>query len=777
MRLLWREWRSGEWLVVFIALLLAVTAITALHFYVDRLMRGLDQQSATILGGNLVVSSATPIADTWKQKAKSLNLRTAEMWVYPSMASVNDKLQLVNLQAVSEHYPLLNHCHPERSEGSCTDQDAYPSSQTVWVEPRLLPLLSIKINDAITIGSANFVIKKLLTGELAAPNTGWMIAPRVLMRLSDVPATRTVLPGSRVDYRLLLAGDDNQIQQFRSFVTPQLQPGQRLLDIHDQQFVLRNILGRADDYLQLVLLVCLMMSGVAIALSIQQYLRRHYSHVALWRCLGAREKQITQIFVWQLMVMAFLSGVIGIALGFGMQAVLANLFVAYLHFDLPAAGIEPIALGFVISTLLLFAFAYPVVSVLPRTSPLYLWRNEIVASDSRRYVYFIGLLAMSFVLVYWMMNFSLLTLYFIDILIISVCVLYLLSLFLLKMIRDGLSHTSGTVRRGLSQLVQHPHSVGIQFVGFTLIITLLMVLGSVRTDIISRWNSSLPQTTPNYFAINIAPDEVNQLQQVFQQQHVPIEGVYPMARGRLIALNGKPIMEAVPEAARGHNALHRELNLSWMWQYPSDNKIMSGATWGEQDKGKAWVSAENSLKDDLHLRLGDQLTFQIGDQTVSAVIVNFRSVDWASFHPNFYMIFPPGLFDHFPATYITSFHLATTQTNLLNQLVQQFPNITIIDVADLLKQVQDIVGKISSAIQYLFLFALGAGILIFTTSLQASLDERQQTYYLLRVLGASKRYIHKSILVEFGCLALIIALVSFVLAKSITFLLLHYVFP
>jgi putative ABC transport system permease protein len=298
----------------------------------------------------------------------------------------------------------------------------------------------------------------------------------------------------------------------------------------------------------------------------------------------------------------------------------------------------------------------------------------------------------------------------------------------------------------------------------------------VRGNILNDWRRSLSPQTPNYFAFNIAPDDISRLKQLFSQNKVTIEGLYPMVRGRLIALNKKPVMSAVPVSQLGHNALHRDLNLSWMWQYPSDNKIVSGQAWTTTDAGKPLVSVENKLAQDLQFHLGDELTFQIGDQQLSAKIANLRSVEWGSFHPNFFMIFPPGLMKGLPATYITSFYLSASQASVLDQLVQLLPNITVIDVASLLQQIQGLVSKIALAMQYIFIFALGAGVLIFITCLQASMDERRQTYRLLRVLGAGKKYIRTSVMVEFGCLALLVLMSSVLLGYLGASIIEQYIF-
>jgi putative ABC transport system permease protein len=742
-RFLWREWRAGEWFVVIIALLLAITATTAIHFYTDRLSRGLDQQSARFLGGDLAVSSPNPIPVLWQQHAQALQLRITQVWSYPSVVTANNQLQLVNLQAVGDEYPLIG------------EHEMHPAPGSVWVEPRLLPLLAASLNSQLMLGAATMRISKLLTADVDLLNTGLAIAPRLMMRLADVPQTRTVLPGSRIDYRLLVAGEKYQLDQFRRWLTPQLSSSQRLLDIGSQQASLRKVLQRAQDYMQLVLLGCLMMSGVAIALSIQQYMRRHYMQVALWRCLGGKQAQIRAIIFWQLTIIALISGVLAVSLGYLAQSVFATLFKDFLQFPLPATGPTPALLGLLTSVLLLFAFAMPAVWELPRTSPLHIWRNAALKS-MRKKSYLLLAFLMCALFIEYSMNFSLLTLYFLAMVLVSIGALYGLSLFLLWLARRSLAVSEGSVHRGLSQLIQYADSVSLQFIGFNLILIALAVLGGVRTYLINDWRQTLPVTTPNYFAFNIAPTDLDNLKGFFQRQHITIAGLYPMIRGRLVSLNQQPVMEAVPASARDNNALHRELNLSFMWDFPADNKIVSGQPWRQQDAGKALVSVEEKLGNDLHLKLGDQLTFQIGDSKISAVIANFRSLDWSSFHPNFFMIFPPGLLHDYPVTYITSFHLPAAQVPLLNQLIQTFPNITVIDVASLLQQMQDLVGKITLAMQYLFLFALGDGVLIFLTCIQASLDERRQTNRLLRILGASRRYIRNSLLVEFTALGIAI---------------------
>lgn len=762
-RFLRRELWSGEWFVIFIALFIAVSATTALHFYTERLTRGIEQQGAKVLGGNLVVSSSTPLPIYFSEKARSLHLQTAEVWSYPSMISVKNQLQLINVQAVSENYPLLG------------PASGRPEKNTIWIDPRLFSLLGVNVKDSASIGSASFQITRAADATMYA--TGWLIAPRVIMRLEDVPKTRTVIPGSRVDYRLLIAGNKNAVQQFRAWVTPELQLGQRLLDIYNQQSGLNNVIEQTEHYLQLALLVCLMMTGTAIAFSVQLYLKKQYATVALWRCFGATEQQIVQVFLWRLLIVAFVSGLMGILAGYFLQALFVNLFKSYLPLLLPPIDYQPIFLGFSTGGFLLFVFAYPLLSEFPRTSPLYLWRDKVNINVKRDAGFFVIACACFLGFFYWFMDFSLLVLFFLNAFIVSIGFMYLISLLVLKLLKRFLRKTKGAFRQGLSQLVHHPERVSLQITAFTLILMGLFLLDKVQSNLIGHWQETLPTGTPNYFVINIAPTDIGTFNQFLQSHQVNPQPLYPLVRGRLVALNGKPILTAIPVNARGNNALHRELNLSYMWEFPADNKIVAGDEWSEEDdKGKALVSVEKKLADNLGLKLGDQLTFSMGETTVSATIASIRTLEWTSFHPNFFMIFTPGVLDNLPTTYMTSIYLSADQTGLLNQLVQNFPNVTVIDVASLLQQIQVLVNKVSSAMQYLFFFALAIGVLILWIAFQASLDERQVTYRLFRVLGASNRYIRITLCMEFLTMFGVILVLSYVLAESTGFIILSKFF-
>lgn len=762
LKLYWRDLRAGQWTIVILTLILATSATISMNSLIERLSLGFDKQRAQFLGGDFMISSPSPIPIAWKTKAQELRLRTAEAWVYPSVVSANNHLQLANIQAISTDYPLLS------------DKPINPNANSIWVEERLLSLLSINQNDLIRIGAAAFPISKLLSVNDVKLYTGIGFAPRIIIRIGDANYTKTILPGSRIDYRLFIAGDKSNLNSFKDWINSKLTPGQTLTDAHTEKNGLENIITTTESYFQLLLLLCLMLGGIGIALSIYQYMRSHFSYIALWRCIGATKLQIIMILMFQLIFTAFIAGVIGVVLGYLLQNYFIYLFQDTIQIVLPPTGGFPILFGLSTSLLLLFIFSYSLCSQLPKASPLVLWRNElkphILLPDFYILISLIFLLSLG----YWYLHFANIVLYFSAILTILIAAMFIFFGLLLNSLRILLRFFDGTIRRGISEITHHVKSVSMQLVGFSLIWIALIVLSWIRSDIIAHWQESFSPNTPNYFAFNLSANDRETVRNLLSQNHIPVEPIYPMVRGRLISLNGKPILSVVPAEAEKNNALHRELNISSMMIYPSDNKITEGEQWTARDQQKALISIEEKLAHDLNIHLGDQLQFQIGDQQVTGTVSNMRSLQWSSFHPNFFIIFPPGILDRYPTTYITSFHLFENQSTLLNQLESIVPNATILDIKAVLSQIQEIINKIAFAIQYLFIYSLLLGILIFVTSIQSSKDERRQTYSLLRILGASNQYIRRSQIAEWLVLLILLISVALVGSVLIIYLIEHY---
>jgi putative ABC transport system permease protein len=295
-----------------------------------------------------------------------------------------------------------------------------------------------------------------------------------------------------------------------------------------------------------------------------------------------------------------------------------------------------------------------------------------------------------------------------------------------------------------------------------------MVLSfTVRTDLIDNWQKQLPDNAPNHFALNIFHEQQAAFKQDMQAQGITHSQFYPVVKGRLVEINHTPVQQVVSKDSQGESATHRELSLTFTQQLPEDNKITEGAWW--QTEKPEQVSVEQKLADSLKIKLHDQLTFTVGSQQIKAEVTSFRSLDWDTMRPNFYMVFSPGTLDAFPSTLITSFYLPETQKNVLNTLVKRYPAITILEVDLIVKQFKTILVQLTQAINFLLYFSLLAGFTVLFAAVYTTLDDRIQEGAILRTLGAKRAFLTKIHVLEFGLLGFMAGLLTVVVSEAIIY--------
>lgn len=751
LKLLIREGRAGELRILLAALIIAVASLTAINVYIEKVNKGLSSQAAELLGGNLILTSTTLLPKQWQQYAQQLQLKTSIQTLFQTVALAGDRLQLIDVKAVDSNYPLYGTVKIIPA----FKQIKIPAENTIWVDANILKLLNVKLNDKVTIGIAKFAITSAIDYEPDAQGNWFTIAPRVLMNRADLAKTKIIQPGSRVTYRLALKGDTSAINQFASWITPQLNANQKLSTAESVRPELNTNIQKINQYLNLAIIICVLLTGIAIAVCSRYYIQRHFNTSALLRCFGLPQHQILYIYLTQLLILSLLASAIGCLLGYLLQFILINLMSTWIKFNLSSIGVKPFAFSMIAGVIILLGFAIPQFLVLKNVSPLQLLRQEILPkSPSSVFSLGIAIVAIT-ILLRWITQDTYLTLLLLCGFAFVIAALYACAYGLIKGVRLLSDHTLMPWRHGLANLARRAQSNTVQLIAFGLVIMVMLLIMLIRNDLINTWRAQLPANAPNYFAINIQPEEVPSVNRLLKQFGINDSVIYPMVRGRLIALNKIPIKQAVPAEASNNNALNRELNLTWTMQLPIDNHIVTGSWWQQTDKGSFLVSMEAKLAQDLGIKLKDELTFQIGEQIVNAKVHSLRTVNWDSLHPNFFMIFPVGILDNLPATYITSFYVAPNRHDLLIKIVQQFPNLTIIDIAALVQQIRNIMDRLIIVVQYLLIFILLGGISVLYAALKSNANERLYESALLRTLGASRKYINTALTIEFVTLGLL----------------------
>ncbi len=777
LRALRRDWRSGELRILVAALVIAVASITTVGFFTDRVQQVMRAQGNELLGADLVLASSDPLDAKYAARAAENNLRTARTLSFRSAALAGERMQLVEVKAVSASYPLRGALRVSpRAFVRDFETRSVPARGEVWVGVRLLQSLDVQIAGAIRLGEAAFTITRVLSYEPDRAGDLFNIAPRVLMNIEDVPATQLIQPGSRVRHRLLLAGERDDVQVFRTWLRPRLATRERLLTLEEGRPQLRRALEKARQYLGLAALASVLLAGVAVAMAARRFARRHLDTAAIMRCLGATQGIIIKLFAWEMAWLALAASLGGAALGYAAQAVLARLLSGMVAGALPMPSVTPALIGVPMGVIVLIGFALPPLLALRHVSPLRVLRRDMgFIAPSNLAVYGVALAAMTALMAWQVRDLRLLA-YVLGGVMVTLVLLGAVAYFLVR-IMNGLRGRVGVAWRfGLANIARRGRASTAQIVAFGLGIMVLLLLSIVRGDLLEGWRRTIPEQAPNQFLINIQPDQVAGLRVFLGKRGVTAPDLYPMVRARLLAVNGRAVTAAVFAQPHGRRHALREFNLSWAARLQGDNRVIAGRWWRAEDSGRPFISLEKGLAEDLGIGLGDMLTFDVAGARLEVSVTNLRTVEWDSFNVNFFTVLPPGLLDDYPTTYITSFYLAPQRKDMLAELVRRFPNVTVIDVAALMTKVRFIMDRVILAVEYVFAFTVLAGLAVLFAAIQTTQDERRYEGAVLRTLGARRGQLLRSLLAEFATLGMLAGVLAGLTATVLGYVLAEYVF-
>lgn len=775
LRLLARESRAGELTLMFLALVVAVAAVTTVSFFTDRVRQALTTQANQLLAADLVLISDHPIPASFEVQAIASGLSSARTLAFPSMVIQGERNQLAEVKGVSIGYPLRGELNLSRALfGPNEAARSGPQQGTAWADARLMQALGLKTGEVIELGQARLTLAAVIVKEPDRAGDFFNIAPRLMVHADDIAATSLIQPGSRVGYRLLIAGEDKALNVYRKWAETRLARGERIEGVSDARPEIRSALERAGRYLGLAALVSAILAAVAVALASRQFVSRHLDSCAVLRCLGASQAAIFRLYLIQFVILGLAASALGSLIGFGGQAGLAEFMRGRIVNDLPAPSLWPIAEGLGVGLLLLLAFGLPPLMRLKSVPTLRVLRRELGMPKQLGWAsYGLGALAVAGVLVYRAGEIKL-GLYVLAGLLGVVLAGLLLGGLLLRAIAAMRSRARGVWFYGLANVGRRRASSLTQILGFALGLMALLLLTLVRGDLLASWQSSLPPDAPNRFVINIQPDQLPRLEQFFRAEKLDSPLLYPMVRGRLVAINERAVNAKDYAEERAQRLVEREFNLSWAELPRLDNRITAGSWWRAFDPSDQF-SVEQGIAETLGIKLQDRLTYEIAGTRVTGRVTNLRKVDWDSMRVNFFVISPSALLQAQPATYITSFHLPAGREAVLNDLVRQFPNFTVIDVAAIMSDVRAIMERVSEAVTFVFLFTLLAGLVVLYAAVMATRDERLYEAAVMRTLGAATRQLANAQWIEFatlGALAGVLAATgasvsAFVLAQQV----------
>ncbi|MFI4930748.1 MAG: ABC transporter permease [Burkholderiales bacterium] len=788
-RQLRRDLRAGELRLLVVAVTLAVAALTAVGFLADRLNAALARDARALLGGDAIVASDLPAPPGFAAQAAQLKLRTATQTSFPSMARATEArgggARLVSVKAVSEAYPLRGRLTLRGADGLEQTLAAAPARGRAWVDAAVLGSLKLSLGDALLLGDAQFTIERVITLE-PDRGTGFVnFAPRVMIAQADLEGTGLIQPGSRVSYRLAVAGDDNargqaQVAEFVRW-SEQRQKADKLRGLRVESVAsgrpeMRQTLDRAEKFLNLVALLAALLAAVAVAIAARDFAQRRLDDCAVLRVLGAPQRAIAWSYALEFCGVGAVASLLGVALGLavhmGFVALLGNLIEGA---RLPAPGVMPALFGLGVGMTLLVSFGLPPVLQLARVPPLRVIRRDLGAlRPASLAVLGAGVLGFVALLLAASSDLKLGALA-VGGFAAAVVVLAAMSWLAVRALKAAMpeSRAPRWLVLATRQVAARPAFAMLQVSALGVGLLALALLVLLRTDLINSWRAATPADAPNRFVINLQPDQAQAFRERLRESGVASYDWYPMIRGRLVTINGKAIGQDDFTDERAKRLVEREFNLSHQAQLPVHNTVVGGQ-WRADEAGA--LSVEEGLMETLKLKVGDRLGFDIAGRVSEGHITSVRKVDWGSMRVNFFVMFPVArLSDDLPVSFISAFR-APALSGFDNALARDFPNITSIDVSASIAQVQQVLDQVVRAVELLFGFTLAAGLVVLFAAVSATRDAREREYAVMRALGAGSRLlarVQRAELLGVGALAGLLAASAAVVVGA---LLARYVF-
>ena len=740
-RWFWREWRSPSLLIVWLALSLAVACVLALGSIGDRMEKGLSQQSREFMAGDRTLRSSREVPAEWIDEARRLGLTVGEQLSFATMTFAGDTPQLADAKAVDDTYPLYGQLETQ-------PPGLKPQAGSVLLAPRLMALLNLKIGDTLDVGDATLRIAGEVIQEPDAGFNPFQMAPRLMMNTADVAKTGAVQPGSRVSWRYKYAGTPQQLADYEKWLLPKLGPEHRWIGLQQDDSALGKSLERSQQFLLLSALLTLLLAVAAVAVAMSHYCRSRYDLVAILKTLGAGRAQLRKLIVGQWLMLLALAAVAGGAMGAGLEQILLLMLKPVLPVALPPASGWPWlwAIGaMVVISLLVGLRPY---RLLLATLPLRVLRQDIVANVWPLKFYIPLVCAVVVLLLAWLMGGSPLLWAVLAGAVVLALLCGALGWGLLWMLKR-LTLKALPLRLAVNRLLRQPWSTLSQLAAFSLSFMLLALLLVLRGDLLDRWQQQLPPESPNYFLINIAPEQVAAVKTFLAGHHVTATEFYPIVRARLTQINGQAAESNKDEA------LNRELNLTWRSERPDHNPLVAGS-WPPK---AGEVSIEEGLAQRLAIKTGDSVTFTGDTQEFSATVTSVRKVDWESLRPNFFFIFPPNALDEQPQSWLTSFRWDNGNT-LLTQLNREFPTVSLLDIGAILRQVGQVLTQVSRALEVMVVLVTACGILLLLAQVQVGMRQRYQELVVWRTLGAGKSLLRTTLWAEFALLGVVSGIVA-----------------
>ena len=751
-KLIIREIRSGYLTSMLVSLTLAITIVSGISLFTDRLEQALSTQTEEFLGGNLKFESNK---NKLQPLLKDLDIKDSqfmEMALFASVIFSDEEMQLSSVKAVDNSYPLIGTLELENSEGVYSIQ-SNPKPGTVWMDERLQNLLKVNYGDKVYIGDTSFIFTDTIKYEPDRASGNFSFAPKTIMNMSDLESTQIIQPGSRVEYNYLFTGPENEILYIRNFLKDVKENGDEIEMLDEDSSSLGRAVDRSENFFLLGGLIAVLLSACTISIASQRFTRRHISYVAILKTLGMKTLHIRALYFLMFFYTTILTLTFGLFFGWLLQNNFINIMSSYFPTELPSPGLYPLVVTCLTAFICQFGFIYPHILKLLSISPMRVLKDDIGLNQGSVSVISAGLLAF-FVLLYLYTNqINLSLIIFLGVIgfsFIGIGFIYLL----LGSKSLGLG-ASSALNLALSELRRRKLGNSFQIFAFTVAIGLSLITFSASKNLLGSWQNSIPEDSPNNFAINITKEDKDQISLFLQDNNIKATTFFPVANASISKIENNEEIE-----------IDRNFNITWIDNLPEQNQVLEGEWFSNENESVNGISVSDEISERYKLSVGDLVLLKVEDRDIETFVQSIRTINWDNFSPNFFVIGHPSLFEDIPSTFITSFYIPQEKQESAAELMREFRTISVFSIEELIKQVKEIIDQVTKALNSILLLTCLSAIFLALSALQDGFGVRKHQSAILRTLGASNSLIKNSALIEFALLGLISGILGALMSYS-----------
>ena len=755
-RIFLREIKSGQMIIMLMSLIVAIGILSSIALFSDRLQKSLDAESREFLGGDLKFESSYELDELLMPK---VDFDYSKSHVFGSVLSFGDEFRLATVKSVDSFYPLEGEIELSNALNNYFVTSP-PKSGEVWLDKRILDFLGVDIGQSISLGDKDFLVSNTIVNEPDRGSSSFAFAPRAIINSVDLKETNILKPGSRVRYMYLFEAEQENLDIIENYFQNIKKPGDEIVFFNDESSPLGESFSRASNFFLLGAFLSIIIASLTVSICTLQFIRKHISYVAILKALGLSPKNIRFTYLSIFGLIGVVATVLGILMGWLIQLNFIFLLKDYFPTNFPSAGPQPYLISGAIVFFCLLVFSFPVLSRLFKVPP-----NEILRkSEFEKLPIFkifinasLGLIFFYLLLILFTQNILLTNIIFFSIMAL-VLFIFALVFFVFAAIKPESLNPLKPLKMIFFELNRRKFSNSLQIISLTLSIAISLIAFSASSNLISAWKTSLPDSAPNNFAINITETEIPDFLKFLEKNDVKSEKIYPVTNARFFKINPKKEDEKID----------RTFNFTWMTNLPEGNQIIEGSWFGKEKNG---ISISNEISERYNLKLNDKITIEISGKSRDSYVQSIREVNWENFSPNFFAIGYKEDFENNVSTYITSFFVSQDKKTFSSEFIKRFPTVSIISLSELIAEIQGIISKVSEAFKLILGLTVVSSIFLLIATVQESFKQREKQAAILKTIGASSKLLQRNSFLEFLSLALIAGFLGSSLAQTTTYFL------